>query len=176
MYRGNNAVHAAVHPWLNDGLLAEFRPWKELLEISTPKPLVPIEQQYLDSLAETWSFSSHPDAVKETLDKALGELRNFFSLAASGENGMEHIAVLAWFSLIPEEFVDLLEASLPEAMLILASYTVVLKRIEYIWWCRGVAEGLLTVTRDILGGEESWAEHLKWPIEKVLGGGVGTRS
>ncbi|KAH8749727.1 hypothetical protein F5883DRAFT_580605 [Diaporthe sp. PMI_573] len=168
MHRGNKAVHAAVFPWLEDGVFAEFRPWKKLLEISTPKPLPPLEQQHLDSVAKTWSLSSHPDSVKQTLNKALEELRNTFSLTNTSENSMKHIAALAWYSLIPDEFVRLVEASVSEAMLILASYAVVLKRMDYIWWCRRTAEGLLAVAMNALGAEERWVEYLRWPIEKVL--------
>lgn len=82
---------------------------------------------------------------------------------------MKHAGVLAWFSLIPEEFVRLVEASVPEAMLILASYAVVLKRLEYMWWCIGAAERLLAIALNALGPEERWEEYLRWPIEKVLG-------
>lgn len=174
LQRGNSAVHAAVSAWLPEGSLADFRPWKELLEVSTPRPLSFHEQQHLDSIADLWSLSSHPDSVKQALSDALCELYRIFALTNTNHNNTEHIATLSWFSLVPEEYVRMVGVGVPEAMLVLATYAVVLKKLEYMWWCQGAAEGLLTVVVKALrgdGADERWLKYLRWPIEEVLGSG-----
>jgi hypothetical protein len=148
-----------------------FKPWENILKISSPMPLPSIEQRQLDSVAETWVGSSHPESMKEILNKSLRELRLVYSLAHATQNCNRHVVVLAWISRVPEEFVKLVETRVPEAMLILASYSVLLKRLEYLWWCRGIAETLLRVVRDEIGtdGNQILNECLRWPIEEVLG-------
>lgn len=94
-----------------------------------------------------------------------------YSLAHAIQNSNRHVVVLAWMSRVPGEFVKLVETRVPEATLILASYSVLLKRLEYLWWCRGIAESLLRMVRDEIGtdGNQTLNECLRWPIEEVLG-------
>lgn len=176
MHRGNRAVYAAISPWLADGVFANFHPWQELIKISTPKPLSLLEQQRLNALGETWAHSSHSESVKGALDAALNELRSVSSLTHTSQSSMRHVAALSWISLVPEDFMRLVESRVPEAMLILASYATVLKRIDYMWWCKGTGEALLSVVMDILRGEceGKWEEHLRWPVEEVFGETLGT--
>jgi hypothetical protein len=134
VFRGNTAVHSAVYPWLEEGKFSLFKPWENLLKTSSPMPLPSIEQQHLDSVAETWLCSCHPKSVKEILDESLRELRLVYSLAHAIQNSNRHVIVLAWMSRVPGEFVKLVETRVPEATLILASYSVLLKRLEYLWW------------------------------------------
>lgn len=171
MHRGIRAIRTAASPWLADGAFAQFTPLQDLIETSTPKPLPLLEQQHLDSLADAWIISSHADSVKQTLNEALAELRYLASFINTSESDMKHIPAMAWLSAVPEEFVRLVELRVPEAMLILASYAVFLKRIQYMWWCKGAGEALLDVAKDVLGagGESKWKEYLRWPIEEVLG-------
>ncbi len=93
-----------------------------------------------------------------------------YSLAHVIQGSNRRVVVLAWMSRVPEEFVQLVEAKVPEAMLILASYSVLLKKLEYLWWHRGIAQTLLSVLRDELGTDsnQNLYECLCWPIEEVL--------
>ncbi|KAH8595439.1 hypothetical protein B0O99DRAFT_622904 [Bisporella sp. PMI_857] len=171
IHRGNRAIHAAIFPWLEDGALAEFKPFQEMLKISVFEPLPVLEQQHLDAVAKTWNHSSYPPSTNQTLNEAFKELQSIFSLTHTIPNSMKHVAALAWFSLVPEDFVRLVESRVPEAMLILATYAVILKRIEHIWWCKGTGEVLLDVAMNGLGAadEGRWGEYLRWPIEEVFG-------
>lgn len=163
MHRGIRAIRTAAFPWLADGAFAEFSPLQDLIKASTPKPLPLLEQQHLNSLPDAWITSLHADSVKETLDKTLAELRYLASIINTSESDMKHIPAMAWLSSVPEEFVTLVELRVPEAMLILASYAVFLKRIQYMWWCKGAGEALLDVAMDILGtdSEGKWKEYLR---------------
>jgi len=169
--QGNTAVHSAVYPWLEEGKFSLFKPWESLLKISRPMPLPSIEQRQLDSVAETWVGSSRPESMKEIFNESFRELRLVYSLARATQNSNRHVVVLAWMSRVPGEFVKLVETKVSEAMLILASYSVLLKRLEYLWWCRGIAETLLRVVRCEIGtdGNQKLNECLRWPIEEVLG-------
>ncbi|KAL3428156.1 sterol uptake control protein 2 [Phlyctema vagabunda] len=170
LHRGNRAIISAVWPWIEDGALAAFfRPWKGLSE-DGPMPLLPDEERHLDAVAQAWQASSHSEQVKKILDDSLKALRRVTSLAGTHETISRHAATMAWMTLVPEEFVRLVEDRVPEALIILASYCVLLKQLQYLWWCQGIAESLLKVLTDFLGGEDGpWAEHLRWPSEQVYG-------
>ncbi|KAH8588743.1 hypothetical protein B0O99DRAFT_524416, partial [Bisporella sp. PMI_857] len=171
MHRGIRAIRTAASPWLADGAFAQFSPLQDLIETSTLKPLPLLEQQHLDSLANVWVISLHADSVKETLNEALAELRYLASFINTSESDMKHIPAMAWLSSVPEEFVRLVELQVPEAMLILASYAVYLKRIQYMWWCKGAGEALLNVVMGVLGADSKskWKEYLRWPTREALG-------
>ena len=76
-------------------------------------------------------------------------------------------SVMAWFSMISEEYLGLLAEKMPEALLIVVFYCVALKKAENMWWVKGNPEILLrTVVAELGPGWERWT---KWPIEQVLG-------
>ncbi|RDW64671.1 hypothetical protein BP6252_10322 [Coleophoma cylindrospora] len=171
VHRGHRAVIRAVGPEIQAGVLAPmFSTWKGFKDCATA-PLPPTEKEHLDAVAASWESSSLPASIKRTLDKALGNLRRAMYVAASSEYPVTiQEAALAWLSIVPEEFVQLIEERLPEAMLVLAYYTVLLKSTHNLWWCKGMGAMLLDIAQDVLGGEDGqWGSLLKWPIEQVLG-------
>jgi hypothetical protein len=104
---------------------------------------------------------------KEVLEAALQTLRRAFSLSTYKPEISRLAATISWMTLIPEEFVQLVEERVPEALLLVAHYCVLLKRLENLWWVKGKAENLLQTVRAALG--DGWERWLQWPIDEVLG-------
>jgi hypothetical protein len=92
-----------------------------------------------------------PEKRKETLEMALRALRRVFSLSNYSPEISRHAATVSWMHLIREEFVELIEAKVPEALLLVACYCVLLKRLQNMWWLEGKAESLLASVRAALG-------------------------
>jgi hypothetical protein len=170
VHRGSHAVIDAAWPWIETGPLSPLlRPWKGL-RASDPTPLTLFEKTHLDALAETWNTrsahqSSVPFAQKEILETTLQTLRRVFSISNTSAEISRPAATIAWMTLIPVEFVQMTEEMVPEALLILAHYCVLLKRMEYLWWVKGKAYNLLQTIRNTLG--DRWERWLQWPIDEV---------
>lgn len=123
---------------------------------------------HLDGLAEAWASGSTTTAEKEVLFKTTGFLRRAFSMMAFVPQIGDLGIVMGWFSWIPNEFVEMLERKVPEALLIAAHYCVALKRMDHVFWLTGKADNLLKTIIDVIGND--WKRWMKWPIEQVLGG------
>jgi hypothetical protein len=172
LLRGSRAVIRAGWPWIEAGPLSPvFKPWKGHDTFDLPPP-DPIETKHLDDLAEACNTrSAHqmpvPEKRKETLEMALRALRRVFSLSNYSPEISRHAATVSWMHLIQEEFVELIEAKVPEALLLVACYCVLLKRLQNMWWLEGKAESLLASVRAALG--DGWERWLQWPIYEVFG-------
>ncbi|PVH77635.1 hypothetical protein DL98DRAFT_573651 [Cadophora sp. DSE1049] len=79
------------------------------------------------------------------------------------------IAALSWTTLLPSRFCDMVEIRIPQAMILIAVYCVILKRAEDLWWIKGKAESLLGAVRHELGGDGRWEMWLEWPRREVYG-------
>lgn len=154
-----------------------FQPWAGL-DSNGPFPLNSIEERELSSLPSAWNTTSCTLSVKQkdTLDFTLGKLRRAFSMLDFNPEVSNLSVVMAWFSWISEEYMKMLEEKIPEALLLVVFYCVALKRVEYmppVWWVEGKAENLLRTVIVELGEPPGaiWERWLRWPVEKVLGGG-----
>tara|TARA_R110002060_G_scaffold1755_12_gene3300 strand:- start:828 stop:1025 length:198 start_codon:yes stop_codon:yes gene_type:complete len=63
----------------------------------------------------------------------------------------------------------MVESRVPQALVLIAVYCVVLKRAEDLWWIRGKAGSLLGAVRYELGGDRRWERWLEWPTAEVNG-------
>ncbi|KAH7413079.1 hypothetical protein BKA64DRAFT_719035 [Cadophora sp. MPI-SDFR-AT-0126] len=79
------------------------------------------------------------------------------------------IAALSWTTLLPSRFCDMVENRVPQALVLIAVYCVILKRAEDLWWIKGKAESLLGAVRHELGNDGRWEGWLEWPIREVYG-------
>lgn len=179
LHRGSHAVIRAVWPWIETGPLSPvFKPWIGL-DASHPTPLDPVEKKHLDDLAESWNtHSTHqipvPAERKEVLETTLQTLRRVFSLSTYKPEISELAATISWMALIPEAFVQLIEERVPGALLLIAHYCVLLKRLENMWWVKGKAENLLETVRATLG--DGWERWLNWPINEVMGTDIASEN
>lgn len=62
----------------------------------------------------------------------------------------------------------MVEERCPQALVPVAVYFILLKRLDDFWWIKGKAENLLAAVKHelhSLGGE--WSRWLEWPVGEV---------
>lgn len=71
-----------------------------------------------------------------------------------------------WPSTVSAEYMALLKANEPEALLVLAYWCVLLDKVSWCWimkgWPMDLLEGAITPMLD-----DTWKIWLRWPLEKV---------
>jgi len=72
-----------------------------------------------------------------------------------------------WSTSVIPEYMTLLKANEPEALLILAYWCVLLNKITWCWVLKGWPRDILETTI-IPALDDTWKPWLKWPLEKVI--------
>lgn len=70
---------------------------------------------------------------------------------------------VAWPGMVSVEYLRLLHHQHPVALIILAHYCVLIKRIERVWYLRGLGQNLLSSIHEVL--PPKWRPWLEWPMQ-----------
>lgn len=62
----------------------------------------------------------------------------------------------------------MVESRIPQALVLLGAYCVLLKRMEGSWWVKGKAESLLHAVQEALP-ERAWDSWMVWPVREMEG-------
>jgi len=101
----------------------------------------------------------------EVCAQALAILRRVFRLPYAPNKTWLDVrgAVFIWPGAVSQEFVDLLFERRPEALVLLAYFCVLLKRINSYWYFEGLGVGLLErVGEGLDSWGEGWREWIAW--------------
>ncbi|TVY39613.1 hypothetical protein LOCC1_G005834 [Lachnellula occidentalis] len=103
----------------------------------------------------------------EVCGTALEELRQLWSgpymLGKMGIVGMIYL----WPSKVSKEYIALMHKRRPEALVILAHYALLVKRMNILWYLRGVGAKLLVAINDDLG--EEYKPYVEWAMNEPVG-------
>lgn len=184
LHRGGVEVLKHVVQWVDNGELGDLvRPWTRLqARVRKRAPPLPngdedSDERKLDEVAECWERGDADVCAEDrrVFDEALDALRYVFTLTtfvsrpsspSSKPNISACFATLLWLTRIPSRFGEMVEEKSPPALVLVAVYCVLLKRVDGVWWIKGKAENLLSVLREELGGG-SWDQWLHWPLREV---------
>lgn len=97
---------------------------------------------------------------------ALDELRRLFACPHTPMRTRVMIAIHVWPGTVSQEFIRLIQERRPEALIILAHYCVLLKKVDSCWWLAGVGNRMLAAIDEALGPE--WRPWIQWPVEHPL--------
>jgi len=104
------------------------------------------------------------------LDQTLFLLRRVFVVTVA-DNGIEpQAATLSWPIVIPDAYIEMVRQRNPQALVLLAHYCLLLKRVDDRWWIEGKAEELLgKIARVLVASEEGaeWERWIEWPVREV---------
>ncbi|KAI9733558.1 MAG: hypothetical protein M1834_003160 [Cirrosporium novae-zelandiae] len=169
LHRGANEVLKSGAYWTRGGLMWEsIRPWMSV-SLSNPTPLKDEEKTNLDALAACWTCSDISSEDKIALEETLQSLRLMFSMISMAKVEISNsTVVLSWTTLIPSKFCQMVEERIPQALVLVAVYCILLKRLKELWWIRGKAEDLLEAVRRKVP-DKSWDKWLEWPLKEVQG-------
>lgn len=135
-----------------------------------PSPLSPA------SHASPYSSSAHqfppdlPDTARSVLDHTLHMLRRVFVVVTTNEIIEPQAATLSWPIIIPDAYIQMITNRVPQALVLLAHYTVLLKRNDERWWIKNKAEELLQkiyLELQRLPDGNMWIEWIQWPLGEV---------
>ncbi|KAL5313159.1 hypothetical protein ACEPPN_018892 [Leptodophora sp. 'Broadleaf-Isolate-01'] len=76
-------------------------------------------------------------------------------------------SVYLWTGIVTDEYLQLVHARKPEALVVLAYYCVLLKKSNDIWYLRGVGENMLDAISNQL--DEKWKPWITWAIQQQAG-------
>ncbi|KAE8442462.1 hypothetical protein EG329_003305 [Mollisiaceae sp. DMI_Dod_QoI] len=165
LHRGTNTILTTWWPVLENGPChCLFVPWKDL-DPNGPDPLLLDDEKHLTSLRGSWK--DLPDQQRQILDTNLKITRRALSRVDFIPGSSRLAAGISWFSQISDEFIQMLAEKVPEALLIVCYYCVVLEKLSDTWWMKGKAENLLRTVLTELG--EGWDTWTRWPMDRVLG-------
>jgi hypothetical protein len=172
LHRGSHNIVLNFYPAIRKGPLEPlFAPWAGL-DRNHSTPLPPVEEEQISALSSAWHLPHMPPSQIAILDETLFTVRRVFSLMANNPSISKLSSVMAWFGMISEDYLALLEQKIPEALLVVVFYCVALKKAEHMWWLRGKGENLLRTVLAELG--PGWERYTAWPVQQVLGQeGVG---
>jgi hypothetical protein len=112
-----------------------------------------------------------PDAWPEVvcklyIDAAIGLAWAFSCTRAIGKSFTTWDALRIWPMRLSVAFLDLMGRRHPAALILLAHYCLLLKKVEVHWYFEGRANGLLDKVLQKL--DHKWHGCLKWPIKEIM--------
>ncbi|KUJ14802.1 uncharacterized protein LY89DRAFT_122628 [Mollisia scopiformis] len=133
-----------------------------VLEVDAKTPLVDNLLSFIPSDEEENGWSEDEKKIYTETARLLGLA---FLNAAVGVTFSTWDALRIWPMCVTSEYLQLLKAQHPGALVLLAHYCVLLKRLEGNWYFDGRATSLF---ENVLGClDPKWVEAVKWPIEEI---------
>jgi len=139
---------------LSDMLLSASKKWKAYVE-------VPVALADLNRMVDTADVGT---STKETYKQAVRELETVFAAQADRADPEASTSVnmiFSWLVLVPKEYVELLSARRPEALIILSYYAVNLHYRKGFWAINDAGSFLIEGISSHLGTR--WDQWLAWP-------------
>jgi hypothetical protein len=112
----------------------------------------------------TQTHETDLDACRQALEK----LKRLFYIPFSPYSELldERAGVHIWPGIVSQRYLDLLYDRVPEALVLLAYYCVLLKRADSHWHYRGVGVAMLEAVEEELSGE--WLEWIQWAKDQPV--------
>ena len=170
LHRGSYAILQSLWSVISKGPLEPiFTPWRAL-DFNCRDILNKVEATQLGELSLAWNSPSSPLSLgqKEILDEALENLRKIFSMLEFNPEVSKLAVTMTWFTIISDDYLEMLKDKVPEAMLLVGFYCVLLKRLDYVWWVTGKGENLLRTVIIELDERKDLKQWLRWPTEQVI--------
>lgn len=170
LHRGAFAILRNLWSVISKGPLEPiFTPWKAL-DFNCRDVLNEVDATQLGELSLAWNSPSSRLSLgqKEILDGALENLKKIFSILEFNPEVSKLAVTMTWFTIISDDYLEMLKDKLPEAMLLVGFYCVLLKRLDHVWWVTGKGENLLKTVIIELDERKELKEWLRWPTEQVI--------
>ncbi|KAL6715355.1 hypothetical protein ACLMJK_007621 [Lecanora helva] len=166
LLRGASSLIFRTRPWLVEG------PFSHLIRSQSPVDctLNPCDERIttlFSLLSPSGGMTADKEAELLVSRTALEQLRQCSALPFSPYHTIgSKAAATIWLMIVSEEYVQLIRASNPEALIVLAHYCVLLRQTESSWHMQHQAEGLLeAIFQHIDSARSTW---LEWPKEHVI--------
>ena len=164
LIRGVNSILQSVWPWAKKGRLSGLLHDHQQEPPQTDLPVVLTDQlSHLENMVE------NPAEGQEAINAykaALELLRNCF-IRINNRPAYECEVSIAflWPVMVPQEYISLVNLRKPQALIILAHYSVILHHLDDYWWMKGWARHVIDSIDHEL--EDDWRYWITWP-QRVL--------
>ncbi|KAF7859688.1 hypothetical protein EAF04_008767 [Stromatinia cepivora] len=123
----------------------------------------------LDALAQLWIPRPETLSVSET--KALGETlsllrETYVAMSTMGDRVDTASACLSWPIRASDLYLDLVAKQSPQALILLAHYSLLLNMCGDLWWLHGMSRKLLQEVHRAL--PEKWRHWIQWPLHELV--------
>ncbi len=96
----------------------------------------------------------------------LTELKGIYTTAQPANGTCSVASILCFPKQDSSAFAQLVKQRLPQALVILAHYCVLVDILDNRWWIHGWSKRVL---QDVLGSlDEQWRHWIEWPVQAVL--------
>ena len=103
---------------------------------------------------------------RRTCALILGELKQIYDTALQNPETCSVAAIVCFPKQDSSNYAQLIKRRVPQALVILAYYCVLLDILDSRWWIHGWSTRVL---RDVLGSlDEQWRHWIEWPVQCVL--------
>ena len=163
LIRGVNSIILNVWPYVKRGRLSGLLHDHQQEPPQTDLPAV-LQEQLLN-LEDLCAVSDGQEAIA-AYKQALEALQIcFIRMNNRPMYECEVSIAFLWPVMIPQDYISLLNARKPAALIILAYYCIILHHLDYYWWMQGWASHILENIQHELGDDlRSW---IQWPISAV---------
>lgn len=130
----------------------------------------PEVSEKLTKLSQLWEGVGHLEKNDiDVLGKTLELLHEACGLVASSVMNPEIDVLLVaygWPIQVPEEFFTMVKEQKPEALILLAHYSLLLNKVNQLWYVKGMSRRLLKTIHNKLGKE--WESWITWPLQDLV--------
>ncbi|KAE9368775.1 hypothetical protein N431DRAFT_307463, partial [Stipitochalara longipes BDJ] len=125
----------------------------------------------LRALSQLWDLTSgkfDADDV-EVLGETLALLIEAYGLVALSSSDREIdmiLVVYAWPIKVPEAFFAMVKGQKPEALVVLAHYSLLLNKVDQLWYMQGMSRRLLHTIHGKI--EKEWERWITWPLQELV--------
>jgi hypothetical protein len=103
---------------------------------------------------------------RRTCALILAELKAIYDTVIPNTGACSVATILCFPKQDSGNFAQLVKRRVPQALIILAYYCVLLDILDNRWWVQGWSKRVL---QDVLGSlEEQWRHWIEWPVQTVL--------
>ncbi|KAE9364670.1 hypothetical protein N431DRAFT_474255 [Stipitochalara longipes BDJ] len=134
------------------------------------------------------SQSTFDPAEKEALSEALRILKEIYAMLLHYGSASQQLCTInmtiAWLTLTPDMYMELVSQRRPEALVLLAHYCLLLSKFDNVWWLKGISRHLLRSICRMLGkvdsevegsgvegggaGKGKWESWVAWPLQELV--------
>jgi Fungal specific transcription factor domain len=125
----------------------------------------------LTALSQLWDLSLGKFDVNDVgvLNETLALLNEAYGLVALSSVNLEIdmiLVVYAWPIKVPEAFFVMVKEQKPEALVVLAHYSLLLNKVDQLWYMQGMSRRLLHTIHSKIGKE--WESWIAWPLQDLV--------
>ncbi|KAH8894577.1 hypothetical protein GQ53DRAFT_762659 [Thozetella sp. PMI_491] len=170
LVRGVHTLMKASGQWIMSGPMGPMLQTRHM-EPELVRAVDPEGSAKLATLRQLWSLPTtkfNVDGV-QALEETLVLILSACGLIASASTDSEIdiiLVVLSWPVHIPEAFLAMVKEQKPEALVLLAHYSLILNKVDHLWYMRGMSRRLLKLIHGKIG--KQWESWIAWPLQNLV--------